>query len=312
MLNLDWLGAFVVFSEHLNFTRAARALHVSQPALHAQIGKLGEALGVTLYQRRGQRLELTADGRRVAAFGREVGERTRSFLDVLRHGESREPVVLCAGEGSYLYLLGEGIRAFTARAVAPLRLLTRDREATLDAVVAGEAHLGVAPLEGAPDGLAADRLTEVEQVLVVPEAHPLARKRRVHLRDLEGARLVVPGPGRPHRAALAQALLSAGVRWEPAVEANGWELMLHFVRLGVGIAVVNACCRLPRGLVARPLPELPRKVFYVVHRRGVDLQGGPAALRDALVAHGAAWQRKHARGAPAAPDVTPSAPARRR
>ncbi|KYF96216.1 transcriptional regulator [Sorangium cellulosum] len=312
MLNLDWLGAFVVFSEHLNFTRAARALHVSQPALHAQIGKLGEALGVTLYQRRGQRLELTADGRRVAAFGREVGERTRSFLDVLRHGESREPVVLCAGEGSYLYLLGEGIRAFTARAVAPLRLLTRDREATLDAVVAGEAHLGVAPLEGAPDGLAAGRLTEVEQVLVVPEAHPLARKRRVHLRDLEGARLVVPGPGRPHRAALAQALLSAGVRWEPAVEANGWELMLHFVRLGVGIAVVNACCGLPRGLVARPLPELPRKVFYVVHRRGVDLQGGPAALRDALLAHGAAWQRKHARGAPAAPDVTPSAPARRR
>ncbi|WP_437601773.1 LysR family transcriptional regulator [Sorangium sp. So ce590] len=306
MLNLDWLGAFVVFTEHLNFTRAARALHISQPALHTQIGKLGEALGVTLYQRRGQRLELTADGKRVAAFGREVGERTRSFLGVLRDGESREPVVLCAGEGSYLYLLGEGIRAFTARAVAPLRLLTRDREATLDAVVTGEAHLGVAPLEGAPDGLAADRLTEVELVLVVPEAHPLARKRRILLRDLEGARLVVPGPSRPHRALLAQALLSAGVRWEPAVEANGWELMLHFVRLGVGIAVVNACCRLPRGLVARPLPELPRKVFYVVRRRGVELQGAPAELQDALLAHGSAWQRKHALG------VTSSTPARRR
>ncbi|WP_437817233.1 LysR family transcriptional regulator [Sorangium sp. So ce1078] len=311
MLNLDWLAAFVVFTEHLNFTRAARALHVSQPALHAQIGKLGEALGVTLYQRRGQRLELTADGKRVAAFGREVGERTRSFLDVLRNGESREPVVLCAGEGSYLYLLGEGIRAFTARAVAPLRLLTRDREATLDAVVTGEAHLGVAPLEGAPDGLAAERLTEVEQVLVVPEAHPLARKRRIQLRDLEGARLVVPGPSRPHRALLAQALLSAGVRWEPAVEANGWELMLHFVRLGVGIAVVNACCRLPRGLVARPLPELPRKVFYVVHRRGVELQGAPAELRDGLLAHGSAWQRKHALGALGVMSSAPSTPARR-
>ncbi|WP_437969867.1 LysR family transcriptional regulator [Sorangium sp. So ce260] len=311
MLNLDWLAAFVVFTEHLNFTRAARALHVSQPALHAQIGKLGEALGVTLYQRRGQRLELTADGKRVAAFGREVGERTRSFLDVLRNGESREPVVLCAGEGSYLYLLGEGIRAFTARAAAPLRLLTRDREATLDAVITGEAHLGVAPLEGAPDGLAAERLTEVEQVLVVPEAHPLARKRRIHLRDLEGARLVVPGPSRPHRALLAQALLSAGVRWEPAVEANGWELMVHFVRLGVGVAVVNACCRLPRGLVARPLPELPRKVFYVIHRRGVELQGAPAELRDALLAHGSAWQRKHALGAPGVTSSAPGAPARR-
>ncbi|WP_437679752.1 LysR family transcriptional regulator [Sorangium sp. So ce131] len=292
MVNLDWLGAFVVFSEHLNFTRAARALHVSQPALHGQIGKLGEALGVTLYQRRGQRLELTPDGKRVAAFGREVGERTRSFLDVLRHGESRAPVVLCAGEGSYLYLLGEGIRAFAARAAAPLRLLTRDREATLDAVATGEAHLGVAPLEGTPDGIAADRLTEVEQILVVPEAHPLARKRRIKLCDLEGARLVVPGPGRPHRAMLAQALLSAGVRWEPAVEASGWELMLHFVRLGVGVAVVNACCRVPRGLVARPLPELPRRTFYVVRRRDGELPGAATALREVLLAHGAAWQRR--------------------
>lgn len=321
MLNLDWLGAFVVFTEHLNFTRAARALHVSQPALHAQIGKLGEALGVTLYRRRGQRLELTADGKRVAAFGREVGERTRSFLDVLRHGESREPVVLCAGEGSYLYLLGEGIRAFTARAAAPLRLLTRDREGTLEAVAAGEAHLGVAPLEGAPDGLAADRLTEVAQVLVVPDGHPLARKRQVRLRDLEGAQLVVPGPSRPHRALLAQALLSAGVRWEPAVEANGWELMVHFVQLGVGIAVVNACCRLPRGLVARPLPELPRKVFHLVRRRGGELQGAAAELRDALLTNASAWQRNHPSGAPGisgasdvsgAPDAAPTAPARRR
>jgi len=294
MLSLSFLSAFVVFSEHLNFTRAARALHLSQPALHVQIKKLAESLGVTLYQRRGQRLELTLDGKRVAAFGREMGERARVFLDVLRTGESREPVVLCAGEGSYLYLLGEAIRAFLASAQAPLRLLTRDRAATVDAITTGEAHVGVAPLESATDGLAVDRLTEVSQVLVMPEAHPLARKRRIMLRDLAGARLVVPDRNRPHRALIAQALLSAGVPWEAAVEANGWELMLHFVRLGVGVAVVNACCRLPRGLVARPLPELPRQVFYVIRRRGSDRSGAPGRLREMLIAHGSAWQKSAA------------------
>jgi DNA-binding transcriptional LysR family regulator len=292
MLHLDWLGAFTVFAEHLNFTRAARVLHLSQPALHVQIGKLGAELGVPLYVRRGQRLELTADGRRVLAFAREMGERERAFRDVLRAGESQQPVVLAAGEGSFLYLLGPAIRAFTVAARSPLRLLTRDGPATLEAVLSGEAHLGVAPVDGAPAGLTLERLTDIAQVLAVPQAHPLARKRSIKLRDLAGARLIVPPSGRPHRTALAAALLAASVPWEPAVEASGWEPMLHFVTLGVGIAVVNVCCRLPRGLVARPLPELPSRTYSVIRRRGVELEGATAELRRAILAHGAAWRAR--------------------
>src|SRR5262249_61870972 len=105
------------------------------------------------------------------------------------------------------------------------------------------AHVGVASLAVLPDDLEARPLTEVGQSLVLPEAHPLAEKRRLRLADLAGARLVVPGPDRPHRVALTRALREAGVPWEVAVEANGWELMLRFVELGVGLAVVNACCR---------------------------------------------------------------------
>src|SRR5262249_38523208 len=122
-------------------------------------------------------------------------------------------------------------------------LLTRDREGTIEALRSGEAQVGVAALDVLPDGLEATLLTEVGLSLVLPEAHPLAKKRRVVLGDLAGARLIVPGPDRPHRAALSRALREAGVPWEVAVEANGWELMLRFVELGVGLAVVNACCR---------------------------------------------------------------------
>ena len=290
MLHLEWLEGFAVFAEHLSFTAAARALHLSQPALHVQIGKLSAELGVPLYVRHGQRLELTADGRRVLLFAREMGERERAFRDVLRAGESLQPVALAAGEGSFLYLLGPAIRAFTVAARAPLRLLTRDLDATLAAVRSGEAHLGVAPVDGAPQGLTIDHLTEVAQVLAIPAAHPLARRRSIKLRDLEGARLIVPPPGRPHRAAITAALLAAGVAWEPAVEASGWEPMLHFVALGVGIAIVNACCRLPRGLVARPLPELPRRAYSVIQRRDAALEGVTAELRRVLLAHATTWQ----------------------
>ncbi len=292
MLKLEWLEAFAAFAEHQSFTRAAAALHLSQPALHVQVKKLAQALGVALYRREGQRLVLTADGRRVAAFGREMLGRTRELEDALTSSGPAAPVVLCAGEGAYLYLLGEGIQRFLAHGEAPLKLLTRDREGTLEAVRGGEAQVGVASLDVLPDDLDARPLTDVGQVLVLPAAHPLARRPHLGLTDLAGARLVVPGPDRPHRVALARALLEAGVPWEVAVEANGWELMLRFVELGVGLAVVNACCRIPAGLCARPLPELPRQRYHVLARPGARAGGAAETLASTLCAAGAAWQVK--------------------
>ncbi len=53
-MNYDWLFSFVAFADRLNFTRAAEELHITQPALHAQIRKLSEDVGTTLYRREGR------------------------------------------------------------------------------------------------------------------------------------------------------------------------------------------------------------------------------------------------------------------
>ena len=96
-LDLDLLRTFAVFAAQLNFTRAAAQLHRSQPAVHARVGRLAEALGVALYRREGRGLALTPGGRRVAAFARETGERAEAFLAALRGDEAPRPVCLCAG-----------------------------------------------------------------------------------------------------------------------------------------------------------------------------------------------------------------------
>lgn len=86
-------------------------------------------------------------------------------------------------------------------------------------------------------------------------------------------------------------LQSAGVDWEIAVEANGWDLMLHFVELNMGLAVVNECCRIPRGLIARPLPELPSIPYHVF---GIPVWPGMVCrshLREVLLQYGSVWRR---------------------
>jgi DNA-binding transcriptional LysR family regulator len=298
----EWLEAFIAFAEHRNFTRAARALHLSQPALYAQVHKLSASLGAPLYRRQGRLLELTADGERVLAFARESRERTASFVESLRGGGgggAARPLVLAAGEGSYLYLLGGALRAFLRAGSAPLRLLTADRDGTLRALARGEAHLGVAAVDAPPDDLAAEPLCEVPPAVVLPPRHPLAHRRSLALADLEGSALVVPPVGRPHRASLEAALRAAGVSWRVAVEAGGWELMIHFVRLGFGVAVVNGFCRVPAPLTRKPLRGLAGVRYAVLHRREGAPHAAAPRLKALVLAHAHDWRR--AAGATPAP-----------
>lgn len=283
MLRTEWLEAFIAFAERLNFTHAAKALHLSQPALFVQIGKLGDEVGVPLYFRQGRQLQLTDAGRRLLAFAREQRDRDGELVGELRTGRSRPTVTLAAGSGSYLYLLGPALREFLRLSPARLRLIQRDRGGTAEAVRRAEAQLGVAAFDALPDELEAQLLTRVPQLVVMPRQHALAKRRRLKLRDLEGASLIVPPVGQPQRATLEQALSSAGVHWQVAVEATGWTLLLRFVELGLGLTVVNGCCEIPRGLVARPLGELPSVSYYLVSRLGATLGVETRRLRNLIL-----------------------------
>lgn len=289
--NIPWtaLQAFAAFAEDANFTRAAARLHLSQPALHAKVSNLSKALDAPLYVRKGRQIEITAAGRKVQRFAREMASAADAFQAELRGEDRTEPVVLVAGEGSYLYILGPGISAYRTYFKHPLRLETAGGAAAVDAVLAARANLGVAFLETPPAGLICHRLTRVGQVLALPARHPLASRRSISLKELRGASLIVPPSGRPHRAMVSLMLESAHVDWQVAVEASGWELMLEFVKLGVGLAIVNACCRLPKGVVARPMPELPSHQYYVFHRNG-SLSKPAIELRKALMDSADRWK----------------------
>ncbi|HQP35251.1 MAG TPA: LysR family transcriptional regulator [Polyangiaceae bacterium] len=280
-MNYERLFAFTAFADPMNFTRAARQLHISQPALHVQVRKLAEEVGRPLYRRSGKSLVLTAEGKALAAFGREVQDRGRSVLEEVRGQSSTGPVTVASGEGAFLYLLGPAIRRFPKERW-PLRLLTASGPETVEAIRESRAHLGVVGAAGAPQDLAATPLRTIGQKVLLPPGHRLARRRKLRPADLSADRLVVAPAGRPHRAMLDQLFRSAGCALQVAVEASGWELMIHFARLGVGIAVVNDFCPVPRGMVGVRLMGAPDVTYYLVERDGI---AGPGvkAMRQLIV-----------------------------
>jgi LysR family transcriptional regulator, low CO2-responsive transcriptional regulator len=254
-----------VFAEHLNFTRAAEELRLSQPALHVKINKLGSALGVGLYERDGRSLLLTSAGRDVARFAANLETDLRAFVIELGSASTDTPLVIAAGEGALSYVLAGGIRRLLASG-SEIQLITTNTDETIDAVRTSRADLGVAVLRTRPRGLRVRELATYPQVLALPAGHPLARNRVVHLGDLDGASLVVPPTGRPHRSTIDQALRRARVATSIGIEAEGWAQMLHFVSLGVGLAIVNGCVTTPSDLVARPIADLPPITYSALVR----------------------------------------------
>ena len=293
----DALAAFAVFADHLNLTRAAHELHISQPSLHSKLQTLARELGRPLYQRAGNRLRLTPDGEQVARFARDQVDRLAVFLDELAGTPSTRPMVIAAGHTAYLYLLGGTIRALLAERPGSLRPLHTNRHQMHTAVATGRAHLGVFSLHVLPDDLTTVPIATYPQTLLMPAGHRLARKRALRLADLAGTELIVPPPTRPHRINLERALTAAGVTWRIAVEAEGLPMTLDFAAFGVGLAVVAGCVQPPAGLVARRITDLPLITFHAVHRPGAlgdpriaDLlarirSGIPPAARRAATQH---------------------------
>jgi DNA-binding transcriptional LysR family regulator len=285
-MDLDGLGAFVAFSDCLNFTHAAERLAISQPALHVKIKKLASELQVPLYSKRGRRLYLTPQGEELARFGRETLATTDAFIQSLRGASPETPVTLIAGSGAYLYLLGEAIRTFREQVACPLRLMTGDRAQTLETLRTGKAQLGVTVLRNAPEDLVGELLCSVTAKVVVRAEHPLARRRSLSLLNLEGQALIVPPAQTPFRETLETYLKQAGVHWRLALEASGWPLMMQFVRLGLGITVVNGCCDVPSSCRAIPLKGFPGVDYYLLRHQRTLLDGSRQALRQAILTAG--------------------------
>lgn len=79
---LNALRMFEAAAQHLNFTRAAEALHITQGAVSRQIKLLEEQLGQQLFVRDGPRLTLTETGQ-------EYSRIVQQALEIVRQGTAR-------------------------------------------------------------------------------------------------------------------------------------------------------------------------------------------------------------------------------
>jgi len=271
----DQLRVFVAFADHGGFTAAAAVIHRSQPAVHAQIQKLQDDLGVRLYTRVGRGVRLTPAGAVVAAFGRRHLADTAALRARLS-GDRTERVVLATGAGVLRDLLAPGVARFVQDG-GRVDVRTGDRTEVVGAVRDGRARVGVTAAGEPPPGIWARALCSVGLALAVPIAWP-ACQGPLPLGVLAQHPLILPPQGGPVRAALDTALGATPL--QVVATCKGWDAALALVAAGAGVALVNDSCQVPPTvrLVDLDTRALPRTHYWLLAR-----PGGPRGAAKHLV-----------------------------
>lgn len=274
-MTLEQLRIFLAVAEDLHFTRAARRLGLTQPAISGAIAALESHHAVKLFHRVGRTVSLTEAGKLLRQDAQAILDRVAECeqrladLSGLRSGS----LTLMASQTAGTYWLPPRLHAFAERYPGlTLHLTIGNTQQVTAAVVAGEVDLGV--VEGVVDDPHLSRRPRATDhlVVVVGPGHRWFGRRSLSAEDLRQGAWITREPGSGTRALFEQAFEQLGVCVRDLTVTltlpNG-EAIRHALSSGHGAAVISdLVCRtdVEAGrLHAIRLPIPPRPFTIIRH-----------------------------------------------
>ncbi|GAA4566207.1 LysR family transcriptional regulator [Planotetraspora kaengkrachanensis] len=241
-MELRHLEYFVAVAEELNFTRAARRLHVVQSGVSAAIRSLEREMGVTLFDRTSQRVVLSDAGAALLPEARATLDAARAAREAVQAvGQGLRGTVNIGSMTSVHVvdlpgLLGR-FRQEHPGVTIRIRVAPSGSAGLAQALVSGELDVAFLSLPGPPPtGVALRRLAVVPLVLVVRADHPLAGERSVPLARIVNEEFIDFPPGYGNRAVVDRAFAAAGAERRVTAEVHDIATGAAFVRHGLGVA----------------------------------------------------------------------------
>ena len=176
---------FLAVAEELNFTRAAARLRIDQPALSRQIQRLERALGVRLFLRTTRLVQLTDAGEELSRHARRLLDDTNRALDEVRRHARPDRLRLGWFFPVRDRVLARIVRSFEATEDATVDLVRYDFTDPSAGLAGREVDAAVINPPTGTKGLAHLPLLTEPRVLIVSDAHPMARQMAVRVADLD-------------------------------------------------------------------------------------------------------------------------------
>jgi DNA-binding transcriptional LysR family regulator len=272
-------------------TRAAQAMHVTQPAVSRLVRDLQEALGLVLFEKRGNGLAPTREAlalyaeversyvglERIAHSARELRERGAGVL--------RIAAMPALANGVLPRFAGEFLKGRESLDLAVFGLMS---VTVLDWVVSDQCDIGFAAAPIQHPAVRAEQMPPARYVAVLPQGHRLARRRFLKPRDLAGEPFVKIGPTTPSTFRLDDVFAAAGVTRRIRVETPLSAIACALVGAGVGVSVVDpftAAQYAGHGVVSRPFRPAIDFQVAALHPAGRTLSPVAREFVDGFARH---------------------------
>lgn len=187
------LRYFIAVAEALNFSRAARKLQMAQPPLSRQIQQLEAELGVKLFVRDRRKVELTDAGRVLMHEGRILVNQTMLTMDAVRRADKGEYGLVRVGLGSGLGKRIKRVLVDHEKRYPDVDVQCKDILSTFQNEALVERKVDVGFLRPPVDllHLVSEPLFEEQFLVFLSKANPLARRRKLKLRQLANETLLL-------------------------------------------------------------------------------------------------------------------------
>ncbi len=271
-MELRHLRYFVAVGEEEHFGRAAKYLHIAQPALSRQIQDLEREIGFLLFERLPRGVKLSVAGKLFLEDARRILQEVQEAIRRAERVASGKAGTLRVGfveSISWHGVVPESFRRF--RQEQPDAELTPVPMMSLlqvEAVRSGRLDAGfVVSMATLGEELDQRPVAQHNIVLAVPKGHPVTRQTRLRIRDLNGAPFVC-FPRRANPAAydrLMEACFRGGLKSPRIVqEADDHATILSLVSCRLGVALVSDSARwhCPRGVALLRIVDLNVRVSF--------------------------------------------------
>ncbi|MBN2388635.1 MAG: LysR family transcriptional regulator [Anaerolineales bacterium] len=275
MVDFNKIATFLRAAETLNFSEAAKQLHLSQPTVSQQIKTLEQEMGVVLFTRTNTGLGLTEAGRLLLPWARRLLRETNNMQAMMSSiqndvvGELRITCSTTAGK----YVLPQMAARFCQRfpGVRVSILACTPEDVTLR-LLEGDAHIGVLSREILDAGLEAQEFFRDRVTLIVPADHRWAFRKLIDPGELLEEPLIL----REETSGTRRMVLSELAKYDIGLgdlnifmEMGNAEAIVRTVAAGYGIAFVSnlaSACPLERGNVVDLKVDglaLKRRIYMV-------------------------------------------------
>ncbi len=290
-ITLRQLRIFEAVARHSSISRAAREMHLTQPAVSMQMKQLEEQVGLPLLELIGKRLFLTEAGRELRTHAERFSAQTHELkvaMDQFR-GLQRGFLGL-AVVSTANYFLPPLIAELSARHPGMrISLQVGNRESVLAALAENRTDLAITGQPPESDDLVAQPFKDNPLIVIAAPTHRLAKLRTVAMKQLARETFVARERGSGTRAQIERYFAEMKVQYSPGCEFNTNEAIKQAVQAGLGLAVVSAqTIELEletRRLVVLPVEGFPlMRRWYLVHRRDKRLSAAASAFIELLLA----------------------------